>query len=115
MDGDRLIAMFRAIDAADWTALAAFWHPDAVYERPGYEPLTGRDRVLRFYRDERVISSGTHRVEGVVIEDGRGAAWGSMRGVRKDGEPVSLGFADVYHFQDATILRRRSHFFVPAV
>jgi ketosteroid isomerase-like protein len=107
--------MFTTIDAMDWTALRAFFHPEAVYERPGYEPLTGRDRVLRFYREERVIKSGAHRIEGTVIEDDRGAAWGRITGVRTDGAAFELAFADVYRFQDGMIKVRRSHFFLPAV
>ncbi|MFD0854791.1 nuclear transport factor 2 family protein [Actinomadura adrarensis] len=115
MDEGRLIAMFGAIDAGDWAALATCFHPEIVYERPGYEPLLGRNRVLRFYREERLVKSGAHRLEGVVLQDDRGAVWGALEGVRTDGRPISLGFADIYHFEAGTIRKRRSHFHVPAV
>lgn len=107
--------MFAAIDAKDWDSLADFLHPQHVYERPGYEPLVGRDRVMHFYRVERVIQRGTHYLDGTIVQDDRAAAWGRIDAVHADGSPIDLAFADVYTLSDGAIRTRRSHFFVPAV
>lgn len=115
MDHARVTAMFAAVDAMDWTTLAGFFHPAVVYERPGFPPLTGRDRVLRFYRVERPITRSAHRIDGIVIEHDRGAAWGLADCVLADGTAMKIGFADIFHFDEDMITLRRTHFFVAAV
>jgi ketosteroid isomerase-like protein len=106
--------MFARIDAADWAGLADLLHPDVVYERPGYPPLAGRDRVLRFYREERAVS-GRHDVQGTLGDGVAAAAWGRMRGRRRDGSPVDVRFAEVYELTGGRIRHRRSYFFTAAV
>lgn len=115
MDDAWLRTMFTTIDAMDWDALPGFFHPTMVYERPGFPPLIGLDRVLRFYHDERKIVSSAHDVERTVVADGRGAAWGRVSCVLPDGARTELGFADIYEFDDGLIRLRRTHFFVPGV
>ncbi len=115
VNGSLIEGMFAAIDARDWKTLPAFFHSDIVYERPGYDPFVGCDRVMRFYRDERVIQRGVHTLEGVVVEHGRAAAWGWIEAVHVNGTPIKHSFADIYLLDQDTIKLRRSHFFVPAV
>ncbi len=107
--------MFRSIDASDWQALAAILHPDVVYERPGYDPLAGLRRVLRFYREERLVAYGRHRIDGVVVDGDSASAWGRMRGTMRDGSAADVRWAEVYSFEDGRIRKRRSYFFQPAV
>jgi ketosteroid isomerase-like protein len=113
--GSLIEGMFAAIDARDWDTLPAFFHSDIVYERPGYDPFVGCDRVMHFYRGERMIQQGVHTLEGTVVENGRAAAWGWIDAVLMDGTPVKHSFADIYLLDQYTIRLRRSHFFVPAV
>lgn len=115
VNGQWIRDMFVAIDSGDWDRLLTFFHPEIVYERPGYEPFVGRDRVMRFYREERVIAGGTHTLDGTVVEDGRAAGWGRIDALRTDGEAVALRFADAYLIEDERIRLRRSHFFLPGV
>lgn len=115
MDGVRLRAMFATIDAMDWEALREFFHPEIVYERPGFPPLRDLDRVLSFYYDERKIARSVHHVECTVVRDDRGAAWGRVGCLLADGTETELGFADIYHFDRDLIRLRRTHFFVPGV
>lgn len=107
--------MFEAIDARDWETLAGFFHPEIVYDRPGYESFVGAERVLRFYRDERIIADGIHDIEGIIIENGAGACWGSMRGTLEDGSNAHVRFADVYSFDGPALRKRTSYFFEPSV
>lgn len=115
MDDVRLRAMFATIDAMDWDALPEFFHAEIVYERPGFPLLRGLDRVLRFYHDERKIVWSVHHVEGTVVQNSRGTAWGRVDSMLTDGTGSELGFADVYHFDRDLIRLRRTHFFVPGV
>ncbi|OLL70164.1 hypothetical protein Ae263Ps1_6379c [Pseudonocardia sp. Ae263_Ps1] len=107
--------MFAAIDSESWDKLSGLLHPNIVYDRPGFETFVGRDRVMRFYMQERVIRSGRHTIEGVIVEKERAAAWGWIEAVRNNGESLTLGFSDIYVFEDEKIRMRRSHFYVPAV
>ncbi|MDQ3761703.1 MAG: nuclear transport factor 2 family protein [Actinomycetota bacterium] len=115
MDDVRLRAMFATIDAVDWDALPQFFHAEIVYERPGFPPLCGLDRVLRFYHNERKIVRSTHHVEGTVVQDDLGAVWGRVGCVLTNGTETELGFADIYHFDRNLVRLRRTHFFVPGV
>lgn len=111
----RLDTVYQVIDRCDWPALEDLLHVDVIYERPGYDPLIGRDRVMRFYREERKVASGRHELHGVMQERDRAVCWGQMRGTLRDGSPAEVGFADVYSFEDGKVRTRRSYFYQPAV
>lgn len=108
-------AYFRAVDANDVDGAVALFHEELVYERPGYEPILGRERLRHFFRDERVIAEGRHEIEGVLVDGDRVAAWGSFAGTSRTGAALSESFCDIYEMQDHTIYRRRTFFFRPAV
>ena len=82
MNREFVIRMFETVDARDWERLADFFHPDLVYHRPGYAPLVGRDAVLHFYREVRVIGSGGHQLAAVVVDGDHGACWGRFVGAQ---------------------------------
>jgi uncharacterized protein len=107
-----LEAMFRIIDASDWDHLGRFFHPELVYDRPGFPLLEGRDANLNFYRNVRAIR-GVHSFYNFAIAPDTGACWGRFVGRKVDGQPVDLQFADCYEFRDGLIHRRKSHFYVP--
>jgi ketosteroid isomerase-like protein len=107
--------LFHTIDARDWDSLPRFFSRDVVYERPGYEPLSGHEQLLHFYRNVRVIESGTHSLERLVLDDTCAACWGRFVGHHKNGSAIDERFADVYTFRDGKIATRRSYFFRPAV
>jgi uncharacterized protein len=115
VEDKRVRKAFAAVDAMDWEALASLLHPEVVYERPGFEPLVGRDRVMRFYRVERTITRSVHQFDGVVAQDGQAVAWGNADCELADGTRTTIGFADVFGFAGGLIRHRRTHFFVPAV
>lgn len=111
----RIREMFRRVDDSEWDSLPRFFHEEIVYERPGYSPLVGLERVLLFYEQERVIARGTHLIDHVVIGEGVGACWGRLEGILKDGSETNERFADVYSFDGGKIVSRRSYFFRPAI
>jgi ketosteroid isomerase-like protein len=115
MTRQTLLEYFRAVDSHDIPGLLATFHPDIVYERPGYEPFVGLERLRRFYEEERVLDSGGHLVGHIVIDGDAGAAEGRYVGTRRDGSPVDVRWADFYTFADGKIKTRRSYFFLPAV
>ena len=112
MTRDFIVSMFRAIDTRDWEALGRHFHPEMIYERPGFPVLEGRDAVLRFYAETRQIQ-GEHRAEGIAVDGEFGAHWGRFVGAKKDGTPVDVRYSDTYVFADGMLKHRKSYFFVP--
>ncbi|BAZ23341.1 hypothetical protein NIES4073_42290 [Kalymmatonema gypsitolerans NIES-4073] len=107
--------LFRAVDSSHWEALADIFHSNIIYERPGYNPFVGIERLLKFYQMERIIASGKHYIEHITIDDSYGACWGRFLGMSKDGCEIDELFADVYSFEKGKIKTRKTHFFRPAV
>jgi ketosteroid isomerase-like protein len=115
-EADAVRRYYTLVDAGDVVALVALFAPDAVYERPGYEPLEGSAAIEAFYRNERVIRDGHHTVEALFTDSPRVATKGRFEGSLRDGRPVSVRFADFWTFQaDGRVARRETFFFAPLV
>lgn len=107
--------LFHAIDTRSFERLRDICHPEVTYERPGYEAFVGIERLLKFYREERVIASGDHLLTAVVVDDAHGACWGRFVGAHRNGSDIDVEFADTYVIEDGKIRRRKSFFYQPAV
>lgn len=113
---ERTLGYYRAVDAGDIAAVVAWFAEDGVYHRPGYAPMRGRAALQEFYGGERVIASGAHRVDQVIVEGSSAAARGVFSGTLKDGSEVTIGFADFVDYDESGRVRERhSYFDVPAV
>jgi steroid delta-isomerase len=112
---DRLVVAVRryydCVDSNDVDGVVALFTDDAVYHRPGYEPLVGRRRLERFYREERVIQRGEHRLAAVVVHGPAVAVHGEFSGTLRDGRELTLRFADFFLATETGSFRRRDTFF----
>jgi ketosteroid isomerase-like protein len=109
-------ALLASIDRMDWSTLARCLDEDVVYDRPGYDRLTGLPAVLDFYRRVRVIGKGSHTLHGLVVEGDTASCWGTFSGFTREGEPIPpIDFADWYTIRDGLISNRRTFFYVPAI
>lgn len=106
---------FQCVDANDFDRLVHLFTVDTVYERPGYEPILGREALRSFYAQDRVIASGQHHIDQVVVEGDWACAWGSFSGRSRSGAELREKWCDVYRFLGAEICHRRTHFFRAAV
>lgn len=107
---------YERVDAGDVAAVLDWFAEDAVYHRPGYLPMLGREALRRFYGGERVIESGAHHLDELVVQDRRVAVRGRFVGRLRDGSAVEVGFADFLAYDaDGRVRERRSFFDVPAV
>jgi steroid delta-isomerase len=107
---------YELVDRSEFDQLVALFSEDAVYRRPGYEPLIGRGALADFYRGTRVITAGQHRVITVICQDSRVAVQGQFSGTIRGNEPVDLGYADFFAFgADGLIRARDTFFFSPLV
>lgn len=107
---------YEAVDSEDPTDVVHLFSEDAVYRRPGYQPIVGHAALLRFYGGERVIAAGRHVITRIV-DDGSAhvAVEGRFTGSLKDGSQVDLGFADFFTLRDSLIVERATYFASPAV
>jgi ketosteroid isomerase-like protein len=112
---DLVTGLFDIVDGRRWDELVEVFTPDAVYDRPGYDPLVGLDRIVRFYERERIIATGRHSVTRVVSDLGAAACWGRFVGTGRDGRPLDEEFADTYAVRDGRIAHRKTYFYRPAI
>ncbi|MCP2339571.1 nuclear transport factor 2 family protein [Actinomadura rupiterrae] len=101
---------YELVDADRLDDMLALFHDEIVYERQGTPTIVGIDALRRFYRDERVIASGAHRLDQVLPGDEWVAVRGGFAGRLRDGSPVDLRFTDWHLFRDGRIVRRESLF-----
>jgi uncharacterized protein len=98
------------VDAADIEGILSLFSEAVVYERQGTPTITGKDQLRRFYSEDRIIASGAHTLDEVLV----GTAWvavrGTFRGTLKNGDAVEPEFTDWFHVVDGVIERRQSLF-----
>lgn len=112
----RVRRYYELVDSGDTDGLVALFAPDAVYHRPGYEPIIGHLGLTRFYTGERVIREGRHDLSTIVAHDREVAVHGEFNGVLHDGREVSLRFCDFFVLgPDESFTRRDTFFFAPMV
>jgi ketosteroid isomerase-like protein len=110
-----IVNLFEAIDSSDFKLLVKYFDKNIIYQRPGYHDLIGIDKLLHFYQYDRIIVSGKHLIEHIVVAEKYGSCWGQFIGIHKNGSQLNEGFADVYSFENNKIKTRRSYFFRPAI
>ena len=108
---DQARAYYRALDTGDYDLLAALLAEGFVHDRPD-RTIEGRERFVRFMREERPQTDTTHPVDTVFEAEG-GAASDERRassGQRPDGAVAVRGrlldadgdriarFVDVFEF-----------------
>ena len=103
MDGvDAVRAYYRALDSHAYDDLAALLASDFTHYRPD-RTLEGRERFVRFMREERPMTDTTHELCSLyrAVEGDGVAARGRL--LDADGEAL-FGFLDVHGFADGTIV-----------
>ena len=109
-------AYYDAVDTGTVQDVVACFAADAVYRRPGYEPLHGSTALTRFYSDERVIECGRHTLATVVVAGNEAAVHGRFAGRLRDASEVEVGFADFFVVDpDGRFAQRDTFFSAPAV
>ena len=102
---------YQLVDANDVDGVVAMFAEDAVYNRPGYDPLIGRRQIERFFRDQRVIERGRHTVTEVVVSGSVVAVHGACSATLKSGRDLDLRFADFFVANASGAFQKRDTFF----
>ncbi|WP_018802282.1 nuclear transport factor 2 family protein [Salinispora arenicola] len=111
---DRARLHYDLIDAGQIDRMVELFTEDMTYHRPGYETMRGAGELARFYRIDRRIERGRHRIDLVVVNDGEVVVRGDFEGVLKDGAEIRLRFADFFGtVADGRFSRRETFFFAP--
>jgi len=108
-------AYYRALDEHDYGLLADLLSTDFRHERPD-RTIEGRDRFVRFMREERPQTDTTHPIDRVFErgDEGGEGGEGSTVGVQgrllaADGTAIT-GFVDVFSFDgDGEIQRIQTY------
>lgn len=98
-------AYYAALDDEDYERLAALLEEGFVQHRPD-RTLAGRERFVRFMREERPATDTTHAIEGVYADDRGAAAEGRLVGA--DDSPIT-GFVDVFSIDGDRIVELRTY------
>jgi ketosteroid isomerase-like protein len=90
-------AYYRALDSGAYDELASLLRPDFTHYRPD-RTLEGRERFVRFMREERPMTDTIHEIEAVyraveATDDGEVAVRGRL--LDSEGEAL-FGFLDVH-------------------
>lgn len=101
---------YSLVDAADVEGLLRLFADTVVYERQGTATISGNDELRRFYSADRIIASGAHTLDEVLVGTLWVAVRGRFRGTLKNGDAVDLEFTDWFQVEDGVICRRQSLF-----
>ena len=110
---DLVLSYYTNIDAGDITAALACFASEAIYRRPGYDPLIGLAEIEKFYDATRVVGPGRHRIEAIVDSGDEVAVRGSFEGTFRDGSPLQARWGDFWRFADGKVVERNSYFDAP--
>ncbi|MDS0260393.1 nuclear transport factor 2 family protein [Haloarcula sp. S1CR25-12] len=98
---DRARAYYRALDEGDYELLSTLLAGGFRHDRPD-RTIEGRERFVRFMREERPQTDTTHPVDAVYRDDDGVAVRGRL--LDADGERI-VGFVDVFEFAAERIER----------
>lgn len=107
---------YELVDQNDVGDIVGLFAENAVYERPGYPTIVGREQLDDFYRSVRMIDQGRHTVGELLVNAGQAFAEGVFAGTLKDGRVVDVRFADFFAVDDKLLISfRRTYFYAPMV
>jgi len=98
---------YDALDRQRYDRLASLLVPGFVHVRPEMT-LDGRERFVRFMREERPASETTHPIERIYRTPDATELAVRGRLLTESGEPIT-GFVDVFRFDADRISRIRTY------
>lgn len=101
--------LFGIIDNRRWGELGRVLTTDCVCCPAGSPPLVGLASIEHYYRNERPIVAGRHRVDVIVSDLGAAACWGVFTGDTKAGEHLEVSLAEAFLVRDGKIAWRATY------
>ncbi|MFO1115060.1 MAG: GNAT family N-acetyltransferase [Beijerinckiaceae bacterium] len=108
MDANQQIAirLLQAIDEKDWEGVSGAFAADAEYRPPAQQARVGRAAIERYYREERPVILGLHRVDEILSGDGITVVTGEFVGESQGGRRTCAKFIDILRIHDGAIIDR---------
>ena len=104
------------VDANCIEDMLALFDDQAIYRRPGYDPLNGKSMLRSFYNSERLIEHGSHQITRMIIQGCYAAVVGCFEGKLKSGSRVNVRFSDFFSVNEKRlIVERDTFFFAPSI
>jgi hypothetical protein len=101
---------YDAVDSNDLETLFSVFSENIVYERPGYEAISGMEKFKDFYRKNRIIKEGHHTLSNIIVHKPYVIVEGEFKGILKDGRESYTKFVDVYTFSNNKAVKRHTYF-----
>jgi ketosteroid isomerase-like protein len=107
---DLVADYYPAIDRSDVEHILRLFAEDAVYERAGVE-YRHLPSIRKFFSEDRNIR-GKHVINGLWSDEASRTVFvtGRFEGQGAAGDARSFGFADVWHFNVASMVTKRESF-----
>jgi len=103
----RIEQYYHSIDSGNIDEALAIFAPDATYIR-GKKTIHGT--LEAFYRHERNIGQGKHKIEMVTATNDTVNILGQFTGEAKDGQPLQTTFKDTFVFKNGFVVYRKTVF-----
>lgn len=107
--------MFSIIDCRAFERLHEVFHPEVVYQRPGFPDIQGITELIHFYQQVRIVKDGVHTIRNLVCEGENLVCIGEFSGVSAEGKSLATRFSDVYGLKNGKIALRETYFFKPYI
>jgi len=102
--------MFSINDTTSWDNLYQVFTLDILYSRPGQPLLRNIDSVVDYFKNQRPIESGTHKIHQIIaINDDTYHILGWFEGKLKNGSEFSTGFFDLIKLRNDEICLRKTY------
>ena len=99
---------YQQIDANDLDSVLMLFAADACYERADVV-FADKAAIELFFREQRLIR-GVHKIEQILSLGRRVLAMGRFEGVGEKGDQRSVGFVDIWDFDDTDLVKKRRTF-----
>jgi len=98
------------VDARAFDEMYELFDERIVYERGGTPTIEGIEALRTFYEGTRLIESGGHTLELLVVSPPWTIVRGRFDGTLRNGEAVTILFSDFMLFGPDRIVKRWSYF-----
>jgi hypothetical protein len=107
---------YELVDANRVEDMLTLFEDQAIYRRPGYEPLNGKSMLRSFYNGVRIVEHGSHQITRMISQDRFAAVVGCFEGRLKSGLQVNVRFSDFFSLNEQfLIVERDTFFFAPSI
>lgn len=95
------------VDSGRYDELFPLLSEKLVYQTIG-PPIVGPSKLIQYYKDTRVVGSGTHGVTDIIAEGNKAAVLLRMKQVMKDGSKREFEAMDLFTFEGDKIVGVRT-------